>query len=356
MKFPRGRRSLPLLVSALLLCVSVFAGDEAEDLRKRIPGGGMVYGELSCRTVQTSPLYARLTARYPVLRQLLDKGRGQLGGYDGELDRLVVMFGGDPNGFALLCQLSRPFDAEKLAAGLAAKGLQDKYKKITVGGRPGYVTGDADTAFGRTCVVLLSDRIMMLCPEKSAETMILGAKLPAELAGKLATGANGVFLRVIPGTAVLSPEAEIKNYEATGILNADASFSLEIKAEMPDEETAKTLELQVRQGLMLGIGMLFADDSELGMDLMNQVRIKRTGVALSARIALSSAMIERLVEFGVAQSEKREKEKAERQRRREERRRAAQRQREQPASSSSSSPAKPQQSAAPAASGTASSR
>jgi len=348
MTFPRR---LLLCVTALLLCAAAFAEETAGDLRKWIPGDGMVYGEISCLVIQRSPLYGRLIEKYPAFKKLMDKGRGQLGGYDGELDRLVVMFNSEAGGFALLCQFTRPFDTEKLIAKLDAAGQKSKYEKITIGGKPGYVTRGADTAFGRTCVVLLSDQLMLVCPENSAETMISGPKLSAALAGKLATGANGVFLRVIPGPATLPPEAEVRDYEATGVLNADASVSGTARVEMPDEEAAKTLEMQIRQGMMIGLGVLFADNSELGMDLMSQIKIKRAATVLTVNVKITEDMIDRLAEYAVAQAEKKRLEKIERQKRREERRRAKlQKKQQKQQQSAPSQPSAP--SAAPAAAGT----
>lgn len=347
MTFPRR---LLLCVTALLLCAAAFSEAAADDLRKWIPGNGLVYGELSASAVLKSPLFARLKARYPKLQSLMDQKREQFGsGLKGELDTLDFMFGGqnDP-GFALLFAFDQAFDQNAILNGLDAKGMKGKYEKFSVGGKTGYVFKEQTGPFGRTGVVLLSDRVMLCCPERSAETMVKGPKIPADLGGKLRTGEGGVFLRLLPGPAQLPPEADVRDYELTGTLNADSSLKLASRVALDNEEAAKNLEQQIRAYLFTGVGLLFADNGELGMDLVNQVKIKRSGTGLLVDVLLPADLIERLAEFSIAQAEKRRKEQAERARRNAERRRQAQQQQ----GAAKSAPAK----SAPAKSGTTSAR
>ena len=127
MTFPR---KLLLGVTALLLCTAVFA-EKADDLRKWIPGNGMVYGELSNQELENAQIVLRLKKKYPAFQTWLDKGCSSIGLHEGKLNRVVVMFSGneDSRDLAILFGFDHPFDQQKIFDALDQKGLKDKYEK-----------------------------------------------------------------------------------------------------------------------------------------------------------------------------------------------------------------------------------
>ena len=353
MKF--SRRTLPLLFAALFPCLAALTlqGAAPDEVRSALPDGGIVYGELSPAVIQKSPLFARLKAKYPKLQELMDKSSEKLGGVKGELDTLdfMVDFQETSRNFALLCAFDRAIDRAKILAELDAQGVGDRYEKVTVAGRESFVSKESNSIFGRTSVVVISDRVMLVCPESSAEAMITGKKLPANVARKLRTGEKGVFFRLLPGTAALPPEADVKDYEATGTLNADSSLSISSYSSFGDEESAKNMVQQINAYMFMGIGALFADDSELGMDLMNRVKVKRSGKSVRVDALLPAELIERLTDYTIVQAEKKRQERIEREKRRAERRRQAelqQKKKRQDGGAPAAQSASPARSASPA--------
>ncbi len=315
------------LVIAAVCCLGLLwtVPAAAGELTKWIPGDAVFYGKISGKVVRNSALFNRLMQKNPGFRKYVDAGREHIGNYRGDLDTAVFVATPGTSGTAVFLEFSQPYDPDTVAAGLAAKGMSDKYQKITIAGKNGYVL-TKPTPQGRSCFLMLSNRVMMGCLESAAESILNAPKLSGTLLQKLQKrdGAD-IFLRAFPGgdADALSGMA-IRDFDVTGKLPADGSLDLNIRASFAGEETARNAEQQIRQGMMILLGMTFADDGELGMEVISRIKISRESDTVTAQFNLPPDLVERLVTYFSDQAEKKAKRRAERARRREERRRQSQ--------------------------------
>ena len=116
----------------------------------------------------------------------------------------------------------------------------------------------------------------------------------------------------------------IRDFDVTGKLPADGSLDLNIRASFAGEETARNAEQQIRQGMMILLGMTFADDGELGMEVISRIKISRKSDTVTAQFNLPPDLVERLVTYFSDQAKKKQLRREEKARRREERRRQSQ--------------------------------
>lgn len=300
-----------VFVTGLLMLPTVSAGE----LEKWIPGDAVLYGKVSGKVIRESALFNRLLRKYPDFKQYIQSGREHIGNYQGDLDAMVFTFSPEVPGSALFMEFSKPYSQDALAAGLSAKGLEGKYEKITVAGKNGYVLTKS-TPHGRSCFVMLSDRVMLGCLENAAEAVLAASPISGDLLKKLQGSAGSdVFLQIFPAESEILQGAGVQKFEAVGRLPADASLKLNVRVQFADEFAAQNAEQQIQQGMMLALGLAFADDAALGMEVVSRVRIKREGANLIVKCTMPADLMERLVNYTCDQVKKREQQKAKRARR-----------------------------------------
>lgn len=294
-----------VLIAGLLMLPAVSAGE----LDKWIPGDAVLYGKVSGKVIRGSALFNRLLQKYPDVKKYIQSGREHIGNYQGDLDAMVFTFSPDIAGAALFMEFSKPYSQESVAAGLAAKGVDGKYEKITVAGKNGYVLTQP-TPQGRSCFMMLSDRVMLGCLERAAESVLAAQKISGDLLKKLqGPVGNDVFLQIFPGNSEMLQGAGVQTFDAVGRLTADASLKLNVLVQFADEFSAQNAEQQIRQGMMIVLGMAFADDAALGMELVSRIRVKRENANVTVKCTLSADLMERLVNYACDQVKKREQQK-----------------------------------------------
>ncbi|MBO5688999.1 MAG: hypothetical protein J6S73_03635 [Lentisphaeria bacterium] len=301
------------LLSAAVFCLFAFAFQlVAGELEKWVPADGLCYGKVSGKVIRESALFKNLMQKYPAFQAQLESGRAYIGNYQGDLDTAVFAVSPHTFGTVLLLEFSKPYDPAAIAAGLAARGREGAYKKFTVAGKEGFVL-TRPTAKERSCFVMLSPRVMLGCPEASAETVITGPKVSGALAQKLqdCMTAPEVFFRAFHGgaeTASVFP-LYFQDFDITGRLAGDV-LKLDCRVKFPDEQTAQNTEIQIRQGMAMMLGLAFADDAELGMALYSRIKVKRKKNDISVKASLSADLIERLVNYSCTQIEKKKQAKS----------------------------------------------
>lgn len=294
-----------LSVCGLLMLTSASAGE----LEKWIPGDAALYGKISGKVVRESALFKRLLQKYPDFNKYIQQGRQHIGNYQGDLDEMMFVFSPVFPGAALFMEFSQPYSQEAVAAGLAAKGLAGNYEKITVAGKNGYVL-TKPTPQGRSCFVMLSDRVMLGCLENAAEAALTASPISGDLLKKLQSSSGAdVFLQVFPGNAEMLQGASVQKFDMVGRLAGDV-LKLDCRVKFPDEQTAQNTEIQIRQGMAMMLGLAFADDAELGMALYSRIKVKRKKNDISVKASLSADLIERLVNYSCTQIEKKKQAKS----------------------------------------------
>lgn len=294
-----------LSVCGLLMLTSASAGE----LEKWIPGDAALYGKISGKVVRESALFKRLLQKYPDFNKYIQQGRQHIGNYQGDLDEMMFVFSPVFPGAALFMEFSQPYSQEAVAAGLAAKGLAGNYEKITVAGKNGYVL-TKPTPQGRSCFVMLSDRVMLGCLENAAEAALTASPISGDLLKKLQSSSGAdVFLQVFPGNAEMLQGASVQKFDMVGRLAGDV-LKLDCRVKFPDEQTAQNTEIQIRQGMAMMLGLAFADDAELGMALYSRIKVKRKKNDISVKVSLSADLIERLVNYSCMQIEKKKQAKS----------------------------------------------
>ncbi len=312
MKFCRKVSVLAaVFVCGLLMLTSVSAGE----LEKWIPGDAILYGKVSGKVIRESALFKQLLQKYPVIQQYIQSGREHIGNYQGDLDTLVFTVSPEVPSAAFFLEFAQPFRPDAVAAGLAAKGMEGKYEKCTIAGKSGYVLTQ-ETLQGRGCFLMLSDRVMLACMENAAQALLGSQKISGALVKKMQAPAEAdVFLQVFPGASGMLQDGGVRDFELVGRLTAEASLKLAARLTFADEIFAQNAEMQIRQGMMLLLGIAFVDDGELGMDFIRRIKVKRTKNNVFVKATLSADLIARLVTYGEAQVKKREAQKAEQPRR-----------------------------------------
>lgn len=300
-----------LSVCGLLMLTSASAGE----LEKWIPGDAALYGKISGKVVRESALFKRLLQKYPDFNKYIQQGRQHIGNYQGDLDEMMFVFSPVFPGAVLFMEFSQPYSQEAVAAGLAAKGLAGNYEKISVAGKNGYVL-TKPTPQGRSCFVMLSDRVMLGCLENAAEAALTASPISGDLLKKLQSSSGAdVFLQVFPGNAEMLQGASVQKFDMVGRLTADASLKMNAFAQFADEIAAQNAEQQIRQGMMIVLGLAFADDAALGMEVVSRIKVKRSKNNVTVKFTLPADLVERLVSYSCEQVKKREQKKAERARR-----------------------------------------
>ena len=300
-----------LFVCGLLMLTSASAGE----LEKWIPGDAALYGKISGKVVRESALFKRLLQKYPDFNKYIQQGRQHIGNYQGDLDEMMFVFSPVFPGAVLFMEFSQPYSQEAVAAGLAAKGLAGNYEKISVAGKNGYVL-TKPTPQGRSCFVMLSDRVMLGCLENAAEAALTASPISGDLLKKLQSSSGAdVFLQVFPGNAEMLQGASVQKFDMVGRLTADASLKMNAFAQFADEIAAQNAEQQIRQGMMIALGLAFADDAALGLEVVSRIKVKRSKNNVTVKFTLPADLVERLVSYSCEQVKKREQKKAERARR-----------------------------------------
>lgn len=294
----------------VLLACQLAAGD----LEKWVPAGGAFYGKISWKVVRESSLFSRLLQTYPALRAQIDSSQELVGKDGNDLDTAVfTMLPGGKQGAVVLLEFRRPCDPAAITAGLKARGFAGKYRMFTVAGKTGFAMPQAKKE-QPNCFVLLSDRVMFCGAKSTVEQVIQGPKISTELAQKLQNGMlPGVFLRAFSEPAGNPLLGGVQRFDAVGSITAESALNLNVQLFMADARSAKNAEMQLRQGMMLMLGMAFADDGELGLELMSRIKIKRgKNNDITVKAALPADLLERLVSYCSLQMEKRKQEEAER--------------------------------------------
>ena len=297
-----------VFIAGLLMLPAVSAGE----LEKWIPGDAVLYGKVSGKVIRESALFNRLLQKYPDVKKYIQRGREHIGNYQGDLDTMVFTFSPEVPGAALFMEFSRPYSQEAVAAGLANRGVAGKYEKVTIAGKTGYVL-TKPAPQGRSCFVMLSDRVMLGCLEHAANPVLSARKISGDLLKKLqGTAGSDVFLQIFPGESEMLYGAGVQKLDATGRLTDDASLKMNILVQFADEYAARNAEQQIRQGIMIVLGLAFADDAALGMEVISRLRVKRDHNKISVKFTLPADLVERLVNYACVQVKKREQQNAER--------------------------------------------
>lgn len=294
-----------LLLTALL-CLGIFQALTAGELEKWVPADGMFYGKISGKNIRGSALFNRLLQKYPEVQELMKSGRELAGGYQGDLDTVVVSVVPGVGSVVCLMEFSESYDPGTVAAALdAQQNMAGLYQKITVAGKSGYMLKH-EAPQGQYCFFMVSDRVMLCCLRSAAETILAGPKLSGDLAKKLETSIVGdIFFRAFNGGETALINAGIRDIDAVGRLSADAALHLQVRLTCTDEPSAKGLEMQIRQGLMFSLGLLFADDSQLGMEILGGINVTRNMNEIVIKSTMTAGQVERLVVYCGKQVEKR---------------------------------------------------
>lgn len=311
------RNWLPL--AGILLFAGISSAAAPAELLKWVPDGGTFYGEFRPSALMKSALYREICQKYPRMEHYMNLGREHVGGYQGDLEWAVFSSWDRLEGLAFFLYFSEPVDMEQFSRVLKEKNLADKYEKTEISGHTAYVLKQKMLGT-RSCLITLSDQAMLSCLENCAGDLLKAKPVSGTAAASLASEpGEGCFFRLFPDRE--DADSSVQSYSARGYLSKDSSLNAEVCLVCSDASKAMDLEKQIRQWMMMGVGLLFADDGMLGMEVVSRIRVVRQSRILNITASLPENLVLRLAGYGISQAEKREKELEERLRFKEERRR-----------------------------------
>ena len=304
-----------LLLTAVVGCISAA---EAPALCRRLPTGTVGAMLVETGKILKSPLYQSLQQKFPEISTLLNDVQGQKFPLDACV-RMLFFSSEDKEG-GVLAEVQNLPEATLLAH---LKQLSLVIEPMKLSEHPCYriTSNESLPELRQTLVLTYLDENTLLAADQGTVTLLLGQKtLTAQEIAALFPDFSEEniidFSYLCPAEKQQTQRQSGASYD--GFTRQLDSFRARMRflpgspqglhirsvAVCQNEQAVSNALLSINGALFMGVGILFAENSQLGQQLLQSIRLTADGRRFLAEATLPGTLLMQLLDYGIAQGQK----------------------------------------------------